>query len=262
MSSLTVGARLKKLRLEKGFTLEEVNKKTKIHLNILKCIEEDNLINVNPVYIKGFIKIYSKFLGADPNDFLEGVKETKPAAQVKPKNENKHDSFLKNASLKLRSFKPHINLKPVLAACGAVIALVLLFNIGKAIITKIRSLPKKAKVSAVSAPAKAVKKQEPANLKNAKPPAAAPVVSVIRLAIRAKENCYISLKADGKVQFQGILKKGRFENWQAKDKFELSLGNAGAVDLEINGKLITNLGKRGRALKDILITKEGLSVGN
>jgi hypothetical protein len=56
------------------------------------------------------------------------------------------------------------------------------------------------------------------------------------------------------------LKKGRFENWYAKDKIELSLGNAAAVDLEVNGRPISNLGRKGQALKNIVITKEGLMI--
>ena len=52
------GARLKKIRLEKGISLEEVHKKTRIHLDLLKAIEEDSLINLSPVYTKGFLKIY------------------------------------------------------------------------------------------------------------------------------------------------------------------------------------------------------------
>jgi len=86
------------------------------------------------------------------------------------------------------------------------------------------------------------------------------IAPVIRLAIRAKEDSWIQIKADRRTVFQNILKKGRSESWEAKDKIELSLGNAAGVDLEINGKLIPSLGRRGQVIKNILITKEGLSI--
>jgi len=41
------GQRLKKLRLEKGLSLEEVQKKTKVHFNILKAIEGDSISNLS-----------------------------------------------------------------------------------------------------------------------------------------------------------------------------------------------------------------------
>jgi hypothetical protein len=83
----------------------------------------------------------------------------------------------------------------------------------------------------------------------------------IRISINAIDDCWIQLKVDGKTVFQNILKKGRFESWQAKEKIELSLGSAGAVQLEVNGKLIPPLGRRGQVLKNIVITKDGLKVG-
>src|SRR3989338_7892361 len=78
----SAGAKLKSARLQKGLSLEEAHKKTKIHLNILKAIEEDSLINFSPVYIKGFLKIYCKFLGVDPRDCMPDYKEQKKISYV------------------------------------------------------------------------------------------------------------------------------------------------------------------------------------
>jgi cytoskeleton protein RodZ len=84
----------------------------------------------------------------------------------------------------------------------------------------------------------------------------------LRLGVRALEDCWLQLKADNKIVFQNILKKGRFESWEANDRLDLTLGSAGGVQLEINGKIIPSLGKRGQVLKDIVITrKDGLRVG-
>ena len=41
----------------------------------------------------------------------------------------------------------------------------------------------------------------------------------------------VTLKVDGKIFFQGVLIRGRSESWKAKEKMELSLSNAGAVEL-------------------------------
>jgi hypothetical protein len=71
----------------------------------------------------------------------------------------------------------------------------------------------------------------------------------------------MQVRVDGKVAFQNILKKSRAESWQAKERIVLSVANAGVVDLEVNGKLISNLGRRGQALKNITVTKEGLTTG-
>ena len=68
------------------------------------------------------------------------------------------------------------------------------------------------------------------------------------------------MKIDGQTIFRNVLKKGHFEYWEAKKEIEFSLGNAGGVDVEVNGKLFSPLGRRGQVIKNIKITKEGLAV--
>lgn len=272
-------ARLKKIRQELGLSLEDVQKKTKIHLNILKAIEGDSLTGLSPVYLKGFLKIYCKFLGVDPRDYIPDYKETQ--TKVFPIIANKDlshkpvklRSLFKTASVKLGFFKAtskKIKTSFIFILVTIFVALGL-FNLGKFISSRRQAqhlpshklLPKLSKTeskkeqrlqktSTVTITPKSQVKE--ALLQKEIPP-------VIRLGIRARENCWVSLKADGRVVFQRVLEKGRSETWQAKNKIELSLGNAGAVELEVNGQLFSNLGRKGQALKNILITKEGLNIG-
>ncbi|MFH1640597.1 MAG: RodZ domain-containing protein [Candidatus Omnitrophota bacterium] len=269
----SAGERLKKIRLEKGISLEEVQKKTKIHLDILRAIEEDSLINLSPVYTKGFLKIYCKFLDQDPKDFMGSQSKpqsAQPPAKVSSSDVKKAEQplFLKIALEKISSFKiKPIKIKPVVISVLAVLFIIGLFNLGKAISAtgRKRALRKERQVKTETAKEKTdqPKKQQPAKVPTAPQQTVASAKtepeSGIRLGIIARENCYIPyLKTDGKTVFQGVLKKGRSETWQAKNKIEFSLGNAGAVDLEVNGRQIPSLGRRGQAVKNIVIDKEGL----
>lgn len=237
----SVGERLKKLRLEKGLTLEEVHKKTKIHLNILKAIEEDSFINLSPVYVKGFLKIYCKFLGQNSKDFIPDYKEPQSTFVYTSHIQKKPASILKTVSLKLISFKiAHIKIASIIFLIIVFLSIGL-FYLGRMIFLKRDFLFRRTKSSDTTLP----KLPQPAS---------------IRLVIRAKENSWVQLRSDGKVVFQGILKKDKAEAWEAKERIELSLGNAGGIDLEVNGKLLTNLGRKGQVLKNILVTKEGLSI--
>jgi hypothetical protein len=65
---------------------------------------------------------------------------------------------------------------------------------------------------------------------------------------------------DGRVLFQGTLKKGRTVSWQAKDRIELTLGNAGMVELEVNGRHFANLGRRSQAVRLSITRKDGLRI--
>lgn len=258
-----LGARLKKIRLEKGISLEEVQKKTKIHPNILKAIEGDGLTDLSPVYLKSFLKIYCKFLGVPEEECFSAAKEpAKPAffsAQQKI-------SAKPPASLAL----PGIKLNKI--AVFFVIGIVLVFSIAG--LAEFISVRHKAALMEKEVSASLARKEnkKPRATETVKPRVAAPGVSAksapakkissydIRLGIRARENCFIVLKADGKVVFQRVLNKGRFESWQAKQKFELSVNNAAAVELEVNGQLFSKIGRKGQAVKNILITRDGMRI--
>lgn len=249
-----IGAKLKKIRLGKGLTLEEVHKKTKIHLNILKAIEEGSVVDLSPIYLKGFIKIYCKFLGVDFKDYFSDHKEEQ--AKVKPV------SFIQSASSKMGSLGSPRKFQLYAIIALAIVFLFGIFGLGKLIAFK-RSLTQKRAKAYQLARASNIQTRRVLNV--IPKPQMIPVnfgnnMSGVRLTINAREDCWIKVKSDGKLLYNGILKKGRPDSWLAKEKINLSLGNAGVVDLNVNGQVITSLGRRGQVIKDIVITKGGLSV--
>ena len=273
MNILTAGARLKKIRLEKGLALEDIQKKTRIHLNILKAIEGDSISDLSPIYLKGFLKIYAKFLGVDPKEYITDYKETGYSAPVVPQKEPT-PTLAKHSKLNLSSFRITRQIKQAILLIIVVLFVAMgIFKLGKFISYKFKQSPAQVKslvaksylpvaknkknpkkqAVIVKAPKVDLKEKETALTKKE-------VFSGIRLTIRANQSCWISLKTDGKVAFQRTLEKGRSVTWQAKDKIEFSVGNAGAVELEVNEQHFANLGRNGQALKNIVITKEGLKI--
>jgi len=267
----SLGAKLKKIRLEKGLSLDEVQKKTKIHTDIIKSLEEDSLVGLNPVYIKGFLKIYCGFLGLDPAEFVTGYKENGTALPAKPR-EKEGELFWGNPAKK-PYLKPQVAVIVILAA-GLVILSLGLASLFKFVSSK-SSLSRKAHTQLVLPRSKPVRKPERSKIRV---PATAgteqnkvETIAIgsstenpqlgVRIGIHALDDCWVQTRIDGKTVFQSILRKGRFESWSAKEKVELALGSAGGVRLEVNGKIIPSLGRKGQVLKNILITKDGLRVG-
>ncbi len=71
------GRELKQLRERMGFELQAVSKETKISLRVLESLEEENFQGLPAlVYLKGFLKSYSQFLGLDPQKVVEGYLES------------------------------------------------------------------------------------------------------------------------------------------------------------------------------------------
>jgi cytoskeletal protein RodZ len=260
------GEKLKKIRQEKGLSLEEAHKKTKINLNILKAIEGDTITNLSPIYLKGFLKIYCEFLGVNPKEYITDYKETPDTA-----DQIKQAPLLKPLKLKLGTLKFIQKIKAiVILILVIVVSSALLFNLGKFISSRQKeNLAKKGLTPSEAQRRAKIKTQKTQQVKASvtttrqTPAGSIPksTNSGIRLGIRASENCWIQVKVDGRLVFQRVLERGRFESWQAKDRIELSLGNAGAVELEVNGQIFSNLGRRGEVRKSIMITKEGLNIG-
>ncbi len=276
-----IGAKLKKLRLEKGISLEEVQRKTKINLDVLKSVEADTLANLNPVYINGFLKIYCNFLGVEPGEFLVKDKKNNIAAPVKAREKDKE--LFWNSGKKKFFLKPKIAAMIGLAVVGLFLMLGLV-NLVKFISSKIfahkkpgiklvlpKQQPKKIKKENKSKPLTVAKLKSAGNIPAPSEQKAAVVTPTpvstdnleegVRVGIHALDDCWVQARLDGKVIFQNILKKGRFESWTAENKVELSLGSAGGVRLEVNGKIIPSLGRKNQVVKNILITKDGLKVG-
>ena len=93
----TVGQILKKARLEKGIGIEEVASATKIRLEYLQALEEDNFQKLPSVaFGRGFLKNYAEFLGLSPKpltaifrrDFIQEKKEEiLPKSVIQPLGE-------------------------------------------------------------------------------------------------------------------------------------------------------------------------------
>lgn len=67
----TVGQTLKEARESKFYSLEEVEKVTKIRKELLEALEEDDYAKLPPsTFVQGFIKNYSKFLNIDSQKLL------------------------------------------------------------------------------------------------------------------------------------------------------------------------------------------------
>ena len=79
---------LKTLRKEKGISLEDINKRTKINISTLKAIESGDLSSLTRPYQRLFIIAYAAEIGANPEDIIKDSEESielkrKPVDQTK-----------------------------------------------------------------------------------------------------------------------------------------------------------------------------------
>lgn len=68
----------------------------------------------------------------------------------------------------------------------------------------------------------------------------------VGIEIEIKDECWLQVMVDGKIKFEGILEAGISQKWTAKDKINLTAGNAGGVFVSMNGEELAQLGELGQ----------------
>ena len=237
----SVGERLKSARESKGFSIEEASKMTKMQRKILEAIEGDRVVEeLDPAYAKIFIKKYAHFLGLDGADLVEefisahGPLPDRPLSVQTEVTQTASRSSIQKLIV------------PSLFVVGALLGLSLIVWLGH---------PK--------SPRAAVEKKPISSAVSAKPAEAAPKLLVprsqpLKLTVVPKADVWIQMKSDGVIIYQNVLPKGTQKSWTAKGELELWTGNAGAMELSLNGKPLEGLGSGVK--KGVKVTHEGLKL--
>jgi cytoskeleton protein RodZ len=81
----------------------------------------------------------------------------------------------------------------------------------------------------------------------------------ISLQLKAIEETWVSLQADDQSGKEMILKPGEGMTIQASSRILMKLGNAGGLDLVLNGKPLGKFGRSGEVL-NLIVTSQGVEI--
>jgi cytoskeleton protein RodZ len=74
---ILIGTLLKTQREHLSYSIRDIASKTKINLNILKSLEDNDLNALpNKTYVKGFVKSYAKTVGIHQDDAMDSLELT------------------------------------------------------------------------------------------------------------------------------------------------------------------------------------------
>lgn len=275
----TLGKYLKNQRESKKISLREVAKNTRVREHILRAIEEDRQNLLPPAtYVKGFLLAYAKYLRLDPNDVLlryeralKGEFITPPSIQSPgPKQE------IPPTQASTPKQKVLWNTKQTWVVGGVIVASFVVFYFFS---------PYSSKPPMEPIPGKLVEKKSPIApsppvTATPQPPEGKPVVQekkpltpsapvtattpvqekkAISLQLKAIEETWLSLQADDQSGKEMILKPGEGTTIQASGRILMKLGNAGGLDLVLNGKPVGKSGRSGEVL-NLIVTSQGVEV--
>jgi len=255
-------SKFKEKRLALGFSIETVVEKTKLHPSVIHDIEEGRINKINPIYIKGFIKIYASFLGINVNDLLAHISADQATPIQKKIKKEKTLTVKQKKQSKIKLTPEQIQL--IISIVVGIIVIVLFVSVTKFIVTKVKNKKVRSKPPAVSEPKKMPEKK-PAPVKPK--PESVPVVQntasqqkELTASLTADRDCFLRVKVDSKVLFEGVLRKGAVETWTGNDMIEFKISDGSAVQIEVNGEAIRPLTNMRKPIKNLKITPSGISV--
>lgn len=263
-----LGEYLKNIRKSINASLETVAAKTKININYLNAIEEGRFNDLpGEVFIKGFLRSYAKFLGIDEADVINRYnqlrKEIKETVPLEAKIE---EAVQRKETVNLGSKK----ITPIIGSAVVVflIILAILFLRTEEPVKKAeRREDKKIKIEktekpvekpkdVIEAPVQALNKKETEPAPQPKAEQIKKVKNSLTLVINAAEQSWMMITIDEKEKKDILLQPGEKINLKAEKNFLITLGNAGGVDIEFNGKKLEPFGPKGRVVSNILLTRE------
>ena len=228
----SIGSTLKQSRLQRGLTLEAIEKLTLIRQTLLVALEQGSLADLpEPIYIRALLRRYGNALGLD-GEAIASQFFTRPV--VNPPRSSWKDS----PAAQLRPL--HLYGAYVLLIMGAVTAQTGLLQrtapdmnaqpiLDPAAIEQLMPQPEAVAVVPEAA--------EPAKPKVQEKP--------IEVDLGLTGQSWVRVVSDGVTAFEAILEQGETRSWAADRSMTIRVGNAGGVMYSINQSEAQPMGEVG-----------------
>ncbi len=268
----SVGNQLRDARTQLGLSLEQVNSLTRISLRNLESIERDDLsVIASPFFYRSFVKQYAEVLKLNYDELVPAMQQAMtqlPEPLVPGQGHSPVPSrAMTPSSHRRRNWRWFISIASlvvVLAACSGFYALwqtarATAHNPAERLIPtgwsgSVRKAP------SVDTPTSAAPSSDRFSaVPSANAPARTPPKGSFRIEISAIERSWLSVTADGKTAFTGVLRPKQTKILEEHDTARIKTGNAGGLSCVFNGKVIGRLGPRGQA-RTVVFTRNTYEV--
>lgn len=255
------GDRLRREREMRGITLDEITESTKISRRHLEALEGEHFDQLpGGVFNKGFVRAYARFLGIDGD---QAVADYAAASNEQPESEDKFP--LEIHEQPNRDLNPRSSHLPLVFAIAALVGVL----VGYMFWAKSRPHTNESAASTQPAPAAAATAAPPVTVPVPAPAPTQQSVSpakeatsgsspsqpaqatpekpvkpekVFVVQVKAKEDSWVSIVADGKSVMERVLTADKKKKIKAGKSLVLRTGNAGGIEVTFNGVSLGSLG--------------------
>lgn len=250
----TVGGYLKRVRETLGYSLEEVSDVTKINPHYLEAIEKEDFSRLPAeIFVKGFLRSYAGFLGINEEEVIKKFIETKNIK--KPFHEPPRPSISEIEKKRISIPPDKIKIFIPIGVVIVIFSLIMIFAGGN----------EERSAKSPSPPVEETEKipgTPEGNIpvvatKDVKTPGIV-ATEGFKLKIIAKDMTWILAKIDERVTKDVLLRPGDTVVWRGAEKVVMTIGNAGGIEIEVDGKKYSNFGEHGEVIRGLVITNDGV----
>jgi cytoskeleton protein RodZ len=261
----SLGSKLKEQREKRNITLFQAAEDTRISLKNLKSLEEEKYDELpGGMYNRAFLRSYCEYLLLNGQEMLKLYEAKFSPKAIKPIK-------AKTPLPGTHSFKIHSLVIWSAMLLVSVTCLYFTRHWVSAVFSPYFSHPQSAPVIREEMPQPAP--SEPVREAGQAPTpdstssiqavpadvtlAGTEALAGMRLEFEVYQECWVSLRGDGKQVLSETLEPGSAKSFRASENFFLILGNAGGVRLKLNGELVKPLGKMGEVVR-VLINEQNI----
>jgi cytoskeleton protein RodZ len=221
------GSWLRQQREMREITLREISDTTKISLRYLEALEQERF-DLLParVFARGFLRQYARYVGLDPDEAVNRllVAESDEEADEDREGEAKapRSSFPDGTTAAWKT--------ALLVATVAALLLGLVFLVPWLMERAGSRGEADAPPPGVAPPGAAAERPPPPE------PAPEDLAAPLVVTLDFRENCWVEAAVDGEPRVAEMRVQGESLQLLAEERVTLRLGNAGAVEVEVNGR--------------------------
>ena len=239
---MSLGSLITQARKSAGLSIEDLSASTNIRGALLREIESDNFVNCGgETYARGHIRNIATKLGVDPLIFIAAFEDEQMQL-----DRSMQDLLVENSVMREPQESRKVSWK-VLATIS--VSSLVVVGLAQIIISNTSSLDIPEPIATTSA---SVSPTPSAPATDATPAEEATVstgtgVELVITATRAKSWLFVS-DAAGRTLFSGQIARGTTKTFSTDLSLNIKVGNAGGVDLTVNGKSVDSIGADGEVV--------------
>ena len=253
---------LKRAREARGISLSQISDATMIGIHFLEAIEHGNITILPQTYVRAFIREYAAAIGLNPDDVMLRYDTIRNAQTPAPDlvdlpaatTSEQRPSVPPTALLGRKLLSPRIAMGAMIVVGLSAIIVGVWNMIGKEPAVPVEEIPFQRVVreneQRVAPP--------PPNKGTTGPSSVIPAADSLVLRAAATELAWIEVIIDQQQPHDYLFSAGGKGIWKARDRFSLTLGNAGGIEFTLNQKQLGALGKRGSVLRNVELNRQTL----